>query len=78
MNKAIGRDWADIERELFTLEEIAAAEFKASIVCEQIKAGKAKNLSQRDSEDLSGVSGSLAPANSTKFGDTLNHSRDHH
>lgn len=56
MNKAIGRDWEEIEREIFTPEEIAEAKLKASIVSALIKARKEKNLSQRDLEEISGVS----------------------
>ena len=56
MNKAIGRDWEEIEKEIFTPEEIAEAELKASIISELIKARNEKKLSQRDLEELSGVS----------------------
>ena len=56
MNRAIGRDWEDIEREIFTPEEIAEAELKASIISELIKARNERKLSQRDLEKLSGVS----------------------
>ena len=56
MNRAIGRSWEEIEREIFTPEEIAEAELKASIISELIKARNERKLSQRDLEKLSGVS----------------------
>lgn len=37
MNKTIGRDWEIIERDIFTPEEIAKAEHKASIISKQLK-----------------------------------------
>lgn len=52
MNKAIGRDWEEIEKEIFTPEEIAEAELKASIISKQIKAENEKKLSQRTLEEL--------------------------
>ena len=54
MNRAIGRDWEDIEREIFTPEEIAEAELKASIISELIKARNERKLSQRDLEKPGG------------------------
>jgi hypothetical protein len=52
MNKAIGRDWEEIEKEIFTPEEIAEAELKASIISKQIKAENEKKLSKRTLEEL--------------------------
>ncbi len=37
MNKATGRSWEEIEKEIFTSEEIAEAELKASIFSKQIR-----------------------------------------
>ena len=78
MNKAIGRCWEEIEREIFTPEEIAAAELKASLVSEQIKARKEKNLIRKGPEEPGGVSGAPLLAKSPKSTDTHHHSRDHH
>ena len=78
MNKAIGRDWKEIEGEIFTPEEIAAAELKASLVSEQIKARKEKNLIRKVPEEPGGVSGAPLLAKSPKSTDTHHHLRDHH
>ena len=56
MNRAVGRDWNEIEKKFFTHDEISEAELKASIISELIKARNEKKLSQRDLEELSGVS----------------------
>ena len=61
MNRAIGRDWEDIEREIFTPEEIAEAELKASIISELIKARNERKLSQRDLEKPGGHTKKRAP-----------------
>ncbi|MEE3422633.1 MAG: hypothetical protein VZR11_08030 [Succinimonas sp.] len=78
MNKAIGRDWKEIEGEIFTPEEIAAAELKASLVSEQIKARKEKNLIRKVPEEPDGVSRAPLLAKSPKFTDTHHHSREQH
>ena len=79
MNKAIGRCWEEIEREIFTPEEIAAAELKASLVSEQIKARKEKNLIRKVPEEPGGVSGAPLPAKKPPtFTDTHHHSQKHH
>lgn len=46
---------ADMERELFTEEEIARNNLTAKIMCELIAARKEKGLSQKELERLSGV-----------------------
>ena len=77
MNRAIGRSWEEIEREIFTPEEIAAAELKASLVSEQIKARKEKKLSRCNAEDFGGVSGSPMPACAPEFEATHDRPHDH-
>ena len=47
--------WNDVEQELFTPDEIAASNLRASIMTELINARNKKGLSQRDLEELSGV-----------------------
>lgn len=49
MNKAICRDWEEIEKEIFTPEEIAEAELKASIISKQIKAENEKKIKSENS-----------------------------
>ncbi len=47
--------WDDIEKEIFTPEEIAESDLRVAIIGEIIKARKEKGLSQRELEKLSGV-----------------------
>ena len=47
--------WDEIERELFTPDEIAASNLRVSIMTELTRARNEMNISQRDLEELSGV-----------------------
>ncbi|MDE6776614.1 MAG: helix-turn-helix transcriptional regulator [Oscillospiraceae bacterium] len=47
--------WDDVEKELFSPEEIAESKLRVALIGELIKARKEKGLSQRDLEILSGV-----------------------
>ena len=47
--------WEDVEKELFTPEEIAASDLRVAIIGEMIKARQEKGLSQKKLEELSGV-----------------------
>ena len=47
--------WAEVEKELFTLEEIEASNLRVALISEMIKARQEKGLTQRDIEKLSGV-----------------------
>jgi len=49
------RKWSDVERELFTAEEIRESKLRVAIISELIKARSEKNISQRELEQLSGV-----------------------
>ena len=49
------RKWSDVEKELFTPEEIRASDLRVAIMGELIKAQNEKNISQRELEQLSGV-----------------------
>ena len=58
MNKSIspkGRSWDDVEKELFTSEEIAASNLRVDIMVELTKARNERGISQRKLEELSGV-----------------------
>lgn len=56
MNKsAVGERWEDVEKELFTPEEIAESHFRAEIIGELIKARQEKGISQKQLEEISGV-----------------------
>lgn len=54
-NNAIGDNWNDIRKELFTPEEIAESDLRVSLIGEIIKARQEKGISQKQLEELSGV-----------------------
>ncbi len=54
-NSAIGGTWEDLQKELFTPEEIAASNLRVSLIGELIKARQEKGISQKRLEELSGV-----------------------
>lgn len=54
-NPAVGRSWEEVEKELFTPEEIAASNLRVAIIGELIKARREKGISQKKLEELSGV-----------------------
>ena len=54
-NNAIGRTWEELEKEIFTPEEIAASDLRVALINEMIKAREAQGISQRKLEELSGV-----------------------
>ena len=53
-NSAIGESWEDVERELFTPEEIAESKLKVSLIGELIKTRQEQGISQKKLEELSG------------------------
>ena len=54
-NNAVGRTWEELEKEVFTPEEIAASDLRVALINEMIKAREAQGISQRKLEELSGV-----------------------
>ena len=54
-NSAIGGTWDELERELFTPEEIAASDLRVALIGELIKARQERGISQKKLEELSGV-----------------------
>ena len=54
-NPAIGQSWEDVEKELFTPEEIAASDLRVALIGELIKARQEKGISQKKLEEMSGV-----------------------
>jgi predicted XRE-type DNA-binding protein len=59
VNKVIspkGRSWDEVEKEIFTPEEIAASNLRVEIMVELTKARNENGISQRKLEELSGVS----------------------
>ncbi len=54
-NPAIGECWEDVEKELFTPEEIAASDLRVALIGEIIKARQEQGISQKKLEEMSGV-----------------------
>lgn len=52
---AIGSTWEDVEREIFTPEEIAESNLRVAIISEIIKARQEQGISQRQLGLMSGV-----------------------
>lgn len=46
-NSAIGHTWDEVEKELFTPEEIAASDLRVALIGELIKARQEKDASQK-------------------------------
>ncbi len=51
----LGGTWQDLQKELFTPEEIAASHLRVALMGELIKARRARGISQKRLEELSGV-----------------------
>jgi ribosome-binding protein aMBF1 (putative translation factor) len=49
------RTWDEVEKELFTPEEIAASDLRVAIIGELVKARHEQGISQKKLEELSGV-----------------------
>lgn len=54
-NPAIGQNWEEVEKELFTPEEIAASDLRVALIGELIKARNERGISQKKLEEMSGV-----------------------
>lgn len=54
-NNAIGSNWNDVRKELYTSEEIAESNLRIALVGEFIKARKERGISQKKLEEMSGV-----------------------
>ena len=52
---AIGRTWEELEKEIYTPEEIAESDLRVALIGELIKARNEKGISQKELEALSGV-----------------------
>jgi DNA-binding XRE family transcriptional regulator len=53
--EALGDDWDELRRELFTPEEIAVSDLRVAMMIEFAEARKAMGFSQKKLEELSGV-----------------------
>ncbi len=54
-NSAVGRNWEELEKEIFTPEEIAESRLRVALISELIKARQEQGISQKKLEELSGV-----------------------
>ena len=52
---AVGDDWEDVRKELFTAEEIAESDFRVSVISELIKARREQEITQKQFEEFVGV-----------------------
>lgn len=58
-NSALGGTWEELQKELFTPEEIAASNLRVALIGELIKARQERGISQKKLEELSGVKQSI-------------------
>jgi len=49
------RTWDDVQKELFTPEEIAESNLRVALIGELIKARKEKGITQKQLEEMSGI-----------------------
>ena len=49
---AIGDDWEDVRKELFTAEEIAESDSRVSLISELIKARREQEITQKQFEEI--------------------------
>lgn len=54
-NLALGSSWEDVQKELFTAEEIRESNLRVALIGELIKARQEQGISQKKMEELSGV-----------------------
>ena len=55
-NSAIGSNWNGIEKKLYTEDEIAESDLRVALMADVIKARQEAGMTQRDLEEVSGVS----------------------
>ena len=55
MNGNTFATWEDVRKEMFTPEEIAESNLRVALIGELVKARKARGLSQKQLEELTGV-----------------------
>ena len=51
----IGSNWDDLEREIFTAEEIRESNLRVAIIGELIRARQERGITQKQLEEMSGV-----------------------
>ena len=53
--EAIGDDWEEVRKELFTAEEIAESDSRVSLISELIKARREQEITQKQFEEFVGI-----------------------
>ncbi len=54
-NSAIGDDWDDVRKELFTPEEIAESDLRVALISALVSAREEQGISQKQLQEMSGV-----------------------
>ena len=54
-SEALGGTWAELRKEIYTPEEIAASDLRVSMMLELVNARQERGISQKKLEELSGV-----------------------
>lgn len=54
-NSAIGKNWQEVRKELFSTDEIAESNLRVALITALIQARQEHGLSQKQLEELSGV-----------------------
>jgi ribosome-binding protein aMBF1 (putative translation factor) len=54
-NSAIGGEWDELQKEIFTPEEIAASNLRVALIGELVNARQEQGISQKQLEAMSGV-----------------------
>lgn len=54
-NSAIGKNWQEVRKELFSTDEIAESNLRVALITELIQARQEQGLTQKQLEELSGV-----------------------
>ncbi|MDY4010161.1 MAG: helix-turn-helix transcriptional regulator [Fusobacterium gastrosuis] len=54
-NNAIGKNWEDVRKELFSSDEIIESNLRVSIIGELIKARQEQGITQKKLEEITGI-----------------------
>ena len=54
-NSAIGDDWDDVRKELFTPEEVAESDLRVAVISALVSAREEQGISQMQLQEMSGV-----------------------
>lgn len=54
-NEALGFEWQDVRKDLFSLSEIAESDLRVALIGELIKARQDKGITQKQLEKITGI-----------------------